>query len=70
MPGSLFEVNDRTIENLRWLYENAGSPGGYAWEIRDIAYEEESRYLSGVITAEECADIVQSRVSIYLAEHS
>ena len=70
MPGSLFEVNDRTIENLRWLYENAGSPGGYPWEIRDIAYEEESRYLAGAITAEECADIVQSRVSIYLAEHS
>ena len=69
-PGSIYEVNDTVIGNLLWLYENAGSPGGYAWEIRDIAYEEESRFLAGAISAEECADIVQSRVGIYLAEHS
>ncbi|MBQ8642726.1 MAG: hypothetical protein IJ480_10990 [Clostridia bacterium] len=70
MPGAIYEVNDTVIENLRWLYENAGDPGGYAWDIRDIAYEEESRFLAGAISAEECADIVQSRVNIWLAEHS
>ncbi|MBR5446309.1 MAG: hypothetical protein IKV57_09300 [Clostridia bacterium] len=69
LPGAIYEVNDTVIGNLRWLYENAGSPGGYDWEIRDIAYEEESRFLAGAISAEECADIVQSRVGIYLAEH-
>ncbi len=38
-------------------------------ELSDIINEEISAFLSGVRTAENCAEIIQSRVSIWLAEH-
>ena len=39
-------------------------------ELSDIINEEISAYLSGIRTAEDCARIIQSRVSIWLAEHA
>lgn len=69
-PGVLREVNDNVIRILTDLYDNAGNTDSVYSEVRQIAEEEESRFLAGVISAEECADIVQSRVSIYLAERS
>ena len=38
-------------------------------EIRDILTEETSAFLDGIGTAEDCAGKIQSRVSIWLAEH-
>lgn len=69
-PALLREVNDRVIGIITDLYNNAGNTDSVYSEVKKIAAEEESRFLAGVISAEECADIVQSRVSIYLAEKS
>jgi len=69
-PGVLREVNDTVIRILTDLYDNAGNRDSVYSEVRKIAEEEESRFLSGAISAEECADIVGNRVSIYLAEKS
>jgi len=66
----LLEIDDSIIPQIRRLYETAGYTVSVPTDIRKIVNEEQSRYLAGAITAEECADIVQSRVSIYLSEHS
>jgi len=67
-PGTLQEIDDTVIGFIRHLYETAGGKFTVDWELSQIVMEEESRYLAGAISAEECADIVQSRVRIYLAE--
>ena len=67
-PGILQEIDEEMIGLVRHLYETAGWVSDADWELNYIVMEEESRYLAGAISAEECADIVQSRVSIYLAE--
>ena len=64
-PIKFFKWGGKTVIPKDLLINKPASP-----EIRKIAEEEESRFLAGVISAEECADIVQSRVSIYLAERS
>ena len=69
-PGILQEIDEEMIGLVRHLYETAGWVSDADWELNYIVMEEESRYLAGAISAEECADIVQSRVSIYLAENS
>lgn len=38
-------------------------------EVSDIIKEEVSSYTSGVKSAEQCANVVQSRVKLWLAEH-
>ena len=38
-------------------------------EIEDIIFEEVSAYLAGGANAEKCVKNIQSRVSIWLAEH-
>ena len=38
-------------------------------EVREIVEEEISAFLGGKSTAETCASAIQSRVSIWLAEH-
>jgi len=68
-PGILQEIDDDIIALIRHLYDTAGSSGMVSDEIYAITYEEESRFLAGAISAEECADNVQSRMRIYLAEH-
>ena len=64
----LLEIDGSILQQIRYLYENAGYSVSVPADIRKIVNEEQSRYLAGAISAEECADIVQSRVSIYLAE--
>jgi len=39
-------------------------------DIFDVMYEEAGRYFSGSITAEQAAEYVQNRISLYLAEQS
>ena len=39
-------------------------------EVMEIIREELSAFAGGVRSAEECAAVIQSRVSIWLAEHS
>ena len=63
------ELADTLFPLIRHLYETAGYTVSVPKDIRKIVNEEQSRFLAGAISAEECADIVQSRVGIYLAEH-
>jgi len=71
-PGAYAELDDTVLTMIRGMISQGGTKTGRnaPEEITAIVHEEQSRYLAGAITAEECADIVQSRVSIYLAEHS
>ncbi len=68
IPGLEFSVDEKILAIVDNIYNNAGYTGTVSVKIRDIAREEESRYLSGVISAEECAANVQNRVKIYLSE--
>ncbi len=67
--GNVFDEEEKA--QILDLLENSGSP---AWDsvpsaVREIAAEEESRYLAGGQSAEECAKIVQSRAELWLAEN-
>lgn len=44
--------------------------GNYDSSINSIVNEETSRYFAGACTAEECAEMIQNRVSIMLSEQS
>lgn len=54
-----------------WLDNDAGAPTVQSIDpgIMQIITEETNAYLGGRRTAEECANVIQSRVSIWLAEH-
>ncbi len=56
---------------LDWFDNKIGLPvtQTVGTELSDIINEEISAYLGGIRTAEDCARIIQSRVSIWLAEH-
>ncbi len=69
-PGILTTVDEGLLGLIAEIYETAGDTTHVPYEILEIAREEESRYLAGAISAEECARIVQSRVGIWLAENS
>ncbi len=45
-------------------------PSGYATQVYNIIEEELSAYFSGQKSAQEVADIIQSRLSIYVNENS
>ncbi len=53
------------------LSDNAGEPFTDAFppELYEIVKEEIDEYLAGMGTPEDCAKKIQSRVSIWLAEH-
>ena len=70
-PGVITDFTPEDCEKLvRWIDE-AGVPmtSNLPDELWDIIYEEETAFLSGVGTAEDCAKKIQSRVSLWLAEH-
>jgi len=56
---------------LKWLDEEIGAPaaGAVDAEITAIVNEEVTSYLGGAKSAADCARVIQSRVSIWLAEH-
>ena len=70
-PGilSTFEREDR--DKYVALFDEIGTSASERGirEIRDILYEEASSFFSGLGSAEDCAAKIQSRVSIWLAEH-
>ena len=71
-PGfrMLFDETE-AAKMLDWFDNKIGLPltKSVQVEVSDIINEEISAYLSGIRTAEDCAGIIQSRVSIWLAEH-
>lgn len=71
-PGILAYFTEEDAENLKqFLDTNVGFSvsSSIADEINEIVEEEISSYASGVKSAEECAKVIQSRVSIWLSEH-
>ncbi len=71
-PGVRIPFTEEDAQALfRWFNEDIGYPAAEAVdrEIEAIVNEEVSRYLAGANSAEDCARIIQSRVSIWLAEH-
>jgi hypothetical protein len=74
-PGISYEVfpycTEEDVTAVRELIRTAGNPyrTRIPNEVRDIVTEEISAFLSGVGTAESCAAKIQSRASIWLAEH-
>ena len=57
-----------TGERLYALVESADHLGGVSQEVTRIIYEETGAYFSGDIDVTTCAQRIQSRVDIYLAE--
>ena len=72
-PGAIAYYTDETHAALtEFLDHQAGAPLSNAVpeEISAIVNEEVSAYLAGAKSAEDCARIVQSRVSVWMNEHS
>ncbi len=69
-PYAMFTDEDAG-ELFAWLDGDVGVPyAGFAdAAVTEIVNEEISAYLGGAQTAEKCADIIQSRVSLWLSEH-
>lgn len=69
-PYALFTDEEAALLRT-WLDEDVGvrSAGILPDEITDIVNEEISAFLAGARSAETCADILQSRVSLWLSEH-
>lgn len=69
-PGLHTYYNERDVERLKQLIEEAGYPVVYTIpeEIGSIINEEMSEYLGGVRSAEDASKVIQSRVSIWLSE--
>lgn len=66
-----FFTEEDAQEMLRWFDEKIGAPAADTVdaEITGIVTEEITSYLGGAKSAADCARVIQSRVSIWLAEH-
>ena len=70
-PGILRKIDSNSMERLKAELDLPCFPIGDALpgEVREIIEEEISTFLGGAIRAEDCANRIHSRVSIWLAEH-
>ena len=72
-PSEAYSTDDIDFDAIeRWL-DGAGAPAlqfAYPEELSNLISEEISAYLGGARSAEETAKMLQSRVSIYLAEQN
>ena len=70
-PGILFHYTKELAESFKPLLDEVGSPRTAIVneEIADIINEEISAFCADACTAEDCAKRIQSRVSLWLAEH-
>lgn len=71
-PGVITRFTEKEKEMLiKFFDEECGSSISEVipTEVKDMINEELSSFTSGAKSAEECAKVIQSRVSIYLAEH-
>jgi hypothetical protein len=74
MNGLRFEF-DPTITEEQYEYiigfiEKCNSLGGLRSKVGEILDDEYKSFAAGDVTAEECADRIQSRMEIYLSENS
>ncbi len=71
-PGVITRFTEKEKEMLiKFFDEECGSSISEVipTEVQNMINEELSSFTSGAKSAEECAKVIQSRVSIYLAEH-
>ena len=70
-PGVVARYTEEDHERLKAWIGSAGTPlvSQVPEQVQAIIDEEIAAYLGGVGTAEDCAKKIQSRVSIWLAEH-
>ena len=71
-PSKIGYVDDEIIEKVNGLIEQAvpQKAGIYPGEdFYNIVYEEFDRFFYGEITAEQCAESMQKRLSVYLSEN-
>ena len=70
-PGLHMTFHKEDAEELRAILDNAGRPWlvGFDDSLTEIMTEELSALTAKYITPEECAERLQSRVSVWLAEH-
>lgn len=71
--GEVFQLTDADWAHIEDFLDNTGSPLSGAVlpeEVSAILAEEISGYITGTKSAEDCADMIQNRVSLYLAENS
>ena len=64
------EVTQEQADAFRDYVNNATVAGAYDSDIMDIITEEAGAYFAGDKTADQVADLIQNRVSIYLGETS
>ena len=75
VPGIAYEIvpycSEKDVETAKRLVKTAGRPfrEQISVDVQSIVNEEISAFLGGVGTAEDCAKKIQSRASIWLAEH-
>lgn len=72
-PGDTYSTDDIDFDWIEKWYDEIGSPVlrfAYPEELTNIITEEISAYLGGARSAEDTAKMLQSRVSLYLAEQS
>ena len=71
-PGIITRFTEQDRQRILNLFDNVNQPSlteRMPEDVRQIIDEEVSAFLNGNTAAERCAEIVQSRVSIWLAEH-
>ena len=70
-PGLRVVFTEQEAEELRELFDQIGASylSGLAEDVSDIVNEELSAMTAGAASPETCAKHIQSRVSIWLAEH-
>lgn len=62
-------ISDEEVEYLRERFLSCSNISGGYDEIRIICTEESDRFFADECSAEECAGMIQNRVSIYLSEN-
>ncbi len=63
-------MTDDEIQTVLNYLDTVNQIGNYNDSVRNIIFEEAAAYFSGQKTAAEVADIIQSRVQIYVNEIS
>lgn len=67
--AEIYAATEEEINELRQMIANVHLEGGRSQTIINIVTEEAGAYFSGQKTAEEVAEIIQSRVEIYVNEN-
>jgi len=67
--AEIYAATEEEIEELRQMMSNVHLEGGRSQTIINIVTEEAGAYFAGQKTAEEVAEIIQSRVEIYVNEN-